>query len=193
MARIRLGGITRKDVLDTFSTSSTKRGKITIKSIPKADWMDERVYQVSTGKYKEAIRKLDAGEFKTTGGFHKYLYSQSDEYRERGIYQGKENLKRMIEARYSYLGSDETLAKIEQAWFLIDNLSGRALDKFWADNEMFLIEAFDYEKFVGHEAKWSNEDMSNIDYILDELLSHSNKKNISKSKTVYKKSLESFQ
>lgn len=155
--------------------------------------MDERVYQVSTGKYEEAMRKLDAGEFGTVGGFHKYLYSQSDEYRERGIYQGKENLKRMIEARYSYHGDDETLAKIEQSWFLIDNLSGRALDKFWADNEMFLSEAFNYEKFIGHEAQFSNEKMSNIDYILKELLSHSNKKNQSKSRTVYKRSLESLQ
>lgn len=183
--------IKRTDVIPSFTKRKCKRGYVEIQSVPQAEWMDERVYQVATGKFNEAMKRLDSGQFTTLGGFHKYLYSQSEEYRERGQFLGRENIKKALEARYLTHANDETLAKASQINFLIDNLAPTKLDKFYEENSEFLEELYEYESpFI--ETPFASSEYANIDYLLKKVKQYSNKKNLAKSEKVYTEELENL-
>lgn len=186
-----LRSIKRADVTPSFIKRKSKRGYVEIQAVKQAEWMDERVYQVATGKFNEAMKRLDSGQFTSLGGFHKYLYSQSEEYHTRGQFQGRENIKKAIEARYLRHANDETLAKASQINFLIDNMAPTKLDKFYEENSEFLDELYEYESpYV--ETPFSNSEYANIDYLLKQVKSYSNKKNLAKSEAVYTKELENL-
>ncbi|MFT0899733.1 hypothetical protein [Candidatus Methanoprimaticola sp. MG2] len=184
-----LRSIKRADVTPSFIKRKAKRGYVEIQAVKQAEWMDERVYQVATGKFNEAMKRLDSGQFTSLGGFHKYLYSQSEEYHKRGQFQGRENIKKAVNARYLRNADSKTLAKAAQLEFLIDNLAPSKLDKFYEENSEFLDELYEYESpYV--ETPFSNTEYANIDYLLNKIKSFSNKKNLAKSEIVYTKELE---